>query len=353
MAQHFTLQEIVASLGGELLVGKSSPNAMPLVVSRMASLAQAQPGSIAFFNDTKYTQSLQSTQASAVILRPEHQHLTSLPCILTDNPYAYFARLLALLNPPRAYQNQIHATAVLGQDVQHASELTVAAQVCIGDRVVLGEGVRIGAGCVIEDDVIIGAHTVLEPRVVVKHGSQIGSHCHLFSGCIIGNDGFGYAEAQGEWVKIPQVGRVVIGDHVDIGANTTVDRGALDDTVIADGVKLDNLIQVAHNVRIGAHTVIAGCVGIAGSAVIGEHCKIGGAAMILGHLQIADGVTISPGSMIMRSIKQAGTYTALMPFQKHEDWLRTAANIRHLEQYQLKLKQLEQAISNIQRHSKD
>jgi UDP-3-O-[3-hydroxymyristoyl] glucosamine N-acyltransferase len=350
MAQHFTLQEIVASLGGQLDLGGG---AATLKVSRMASLAQAQSDAIAFFNDTKYTQSLQAAQAAAVILRPEHRHLTTLACILTDNPYAYFAKLSALMNPPRQYVNHVHATAAIGFDTHLPSELTVDAMVSIGDRVKLGRDVRIGAGCVIEDDVTIGAHTVLEPRVVVKHGSVIGSHCHLFSGCVIGNDGFGYAEEQGQWVKIPQIGRVVIGDHVDIGANTTVDRGALDDTVIADGVKLDNLIQVAHNVRIGAHTVIAGCVGIAGSAVIGAHCKIGGAAMILGHLQIVDGVTISPGSMIMRSIQQAGTYTALMPFQKHEDWLRTAANIRHLEQHNLKLKQLEQAISNIQKHSED
>lgn len=351
MAQHFTLQEIVASLGGQVDMGVAASS--PVEVSRMASLAQAQSAAIAFFNDTKYTQSLQATHASAVILRPEHRHLTALPCILTDNPYAYFAKLSALMNPPRQYVNQVHASAVVGADTPLSSELTVDAMVSIGERVKLGHGVRIGAGCVIEDDVTIGANTVLEPRVVIKHGTVIGNHCHLFSGCVIGNDGFGYAEEQGQWVKIPQVGRVVIGDHVDIGANTTVDRGALDDTVIEDGVKLDNLIQVAHNVRIGAHTVIAGCVGIAGSAVIGAHCKIGGAAMILGHLQIVDGVTISPGSMIMRSIQQAGTYTALMPFQKHEDWLRTAANIRHLEQYQLKLKQLEQAISNIQKHSED
>lgn len=351
MAQHFTLQEIVASLGGQVDMGVAASS--PVEVSRMASLAQAQSAAIAFFNDTKYTQSLQATHASAVILRPEHRHLTALPCILTDNPYAYFAKLSALMNPPRQYVNQVHASAVVGADTPLSSELTVDAMVSIGERVKLGHGVRIGAGCVIEDDVTIGANTVLEPRVVIKHGTVIGNHCHLFSGCVIGNDGFGYAEEQGQWVKIPQIGRVVIGDHVDIGANTTVDRGALDDTVIEDGVKLDNLIQVAHNVRIGAHTVIAGCVGIAGSAVIGAHCKIGGAAMILGHLQIVDGVTISPGSMIMRSIQQAGTYTALMPFQKHEDWLRTAANIRHLEQYQLKLKQLEQAISNIQKHSED
>lgn len=353
MAQHFTLQEIVASLGGRVDFGSIGQKAPALQVSRLASLAQAKSGTIAFFNDTKYTQSLQQTQASAVILRPEHRSLTELPCILTDNPYAYFAKLSALMNPVREFINHVHPSVVIGFDTHLSSELTIDAMASIGDRVTLGHGVRIGAGCVIEDDVTIGPNTILEPRVVIKHGTVIGSHCHLFSGCVIGNDGFGYAEEHGQWVKIPQIGRVVIGNHVDIGANTTVDRGALDDTVIEDGVKLDNLIQVAHNVRIGAHTVVAGCVGIAGSAVIGAHCKIGGAAMILGHLHIVDGVTISPGSMIMRSIQQAGTYTALMPFQKHEDWLRTAANIRHLEQYQLKLKQLEQAISNIQKHSED
>lgn len=352
MAQHFTLQEIVASLGGQLALSEPA-QAAAVKVSRMASLTQAKNDAIAFFNDTKYTQSLVATQAAAVILRPEHRSLTALPCILTDNPYAYFAKLSAMMNPPRVYVDHIHPSAVIGTAGRFAATITIDALATIGDRVSLGEGVRIGAGCVVEDDVTIGAHTLLEPRVVVKHGTIIGQHCHLFSGCVVGNDGFGYAEEQGRWVKIPQIGRVVIGNDVDIGANTTIDRGALDDTVIADGVKLDNLIQVAHNVRIGAHTVIAGCVGIAGSAVIGAHCKIGGAAMILGHLNIVDGVTISPGSMIMRSIQQAGTYTALMPFQKHEDWLRTAANIRHLEQYALRLKQLEQAISNIQKHSED
>ncbi len=347
MTQRYTLHQIVAALGGQV------DGDQHVALARMASLAHAGQDAIAFFNDTKYTQTLLSTQASAIVLRAEHRHLTQLPCIVTDNPYAYFARLSALFNPPKPYRNEIHASAVLGEGVQLAAELTIAAQVTIGDGVVLGEGVRIGAGCVIEDGVHIGAHTILEPRVVIKHGSVIGEHCHFFSGAVIGNDGFGYAEEQGQWVKIPQIGRVVIGHHVDIGANTTIDRGALDDTVIEDGVKLDNLIQVAHNVRIGAHTVIAGCVGIAGSAVIGAHCKIGGAAMILGHLHIADGVTISPGSMIMRSIQQPGTYTALMPFQKHADWLKTAASIRHLDQYNLKLKQLEQAISNIQKHSED
>jgi UDP-3-O-[3-hydroxymyristoyl] glucosamine N-acyltransferase len=164
---------------------------------------------------------------------------------------------------------------------------------------------------------------------------------------VIGNDGFGYAEEAGRWVKIPQVGRVLIRNNVDIGANTTIDRGTIDDTVIEEGVKLDNLIQIAHNCRIGAHTVIAGCTGIAGSAIIGKHCKIGGAAMILGHLSIADNVTISPGSMIMRSVNKAGTYTALMPSQAHEDWLKTAANIRHLSQLADKMKTLEAAVAKL------
>lgn len=340
MSQHFTLQQIVATLGGQV---SANPD---VSITRVASLTYADSDAIAFFNDTKYLQALQDTHAAAIILRPEHQHLTPLPCILSDNPYAYFAKLAALLHPVKAYAAGIHSSVVSLSTFNDDLAVVIEAQVVIGAHVRLGQSVRIGAGSVIEDGVTIGAHTVIEPRAVIKHGTVIGEHCHVFSGAVIGSDGFGYAEAQGEWIKIPHVGRVQIGHHVDVGANTTIDRGALDDTVIGDGVKLDNLIHVAHNVRIGAHTVIAGCVGIAGSATIGAHCKIGGAAMILGHLQIADGVTISPGTMITRSVAQAGTYTALMPFQKHEDWLKTAANIRHLERHTAKLKQLEQQINN-------
>lgn len=338
MSQLFTLQQIVAALGGQL----SGP--AELTIRRMASLKYADAQAISFFNDTKYTQALEATQAAAIILRPEHQSLTALPCILTDNPYAYFAKLSALLHPTLAPAAGIHASVVIGDGSYIAQSASVAAHVVVGEQVHIGDHVRIGPGVVIEAGVHIAAHSVIESNAVIKHGSVIGAHCHIFSGAVIGSDGFGYAEEQGQWVKIPHIGRVVIGQHVDIGANTTIDRGALDDTVIADGVKLDNLVHVAHNVRIGMHTVIAGCVGIAGSAIIGAHCKIGGAAMILGHLEITDHVTISPGSMITRSIQRPGTYTALMPFQKHEDWLKTAANIRHLEQHTQKLKQLEQHV---------
>lgn len=341
-----TIAAITNTLGGEVS-GDAS-----ISIARVGSLNYAQAGAISFFMDTKYSTALAQTQASAVILKSEHAHLTSLPKIITDNPYAYFAKVSALLNPPPARDAGIHASAVISQRAQIDPSAWIDAQVVIADDVIIGANVAIGAGCVIERNVVIGAGSVLEPNVTIKHGTRIGRHCHLYAGCVIGNDGFGYAEEQGRWVKIPQVGRVVIEDHVDVGANTTIDRGAIDDTVIEEGVKLDNLIQIAHNCRIGAHTVIAGCVGIAGSAVIGKHCKIGGAAMILGHLSIADGVTISPGSMIMRSIRQAGTYTALMPFQEHETWLKTAANIRHLSQLTDKIKALEDAVHILNHQAK-
>lgn len=333
-----TIAAITNTLGGEVSGDASTP------IFRVGSLGFAQTGAISFFMDTKYSTVLAQTQASAVVLKPEHAHLTQLPKIITDNPYAYFAKISALLNPVVKLPAGIHPSAIIDEDATIDPTATIACHVVIGQGVIIGAGVTIGAGCVLERNVCIGEHTTLEPNVTVKHGTLIGKFCHLFSGCVIGNDGFGYAEENGRWVKIPQIGQVVIADHVDVGANTTIDRGAIDDTVIEEGVKLDNLIQIAHNCRIGAHTVIAGCVGIAGSAVIGKHCKIGGAAMILGHLTIADNVTISPGSMIMRSIRQSGTYTALMPFQEHETWLKTAANIRHLNQLTDKIKALEDAM---------
>ena len=187
----------------------------------------------------------------------------------------------------------------------------------------------------------------MQANVTIYADCVIGANCNIAAGAVIGADGFGYANQDGVWVKIPQVGRVVIADNVDIGANTTIDRGALDDTVIEQGVKLDNLIQIGHNCVIGEHTVIAGCVGIAGSAKVGKRCRIGGAAMILGHLEIADDVTVSPGSMITRSLKKADTYTALMPFQTHDEWLKTAASLRHLTELNEKLKRLENQLAEL------
>ena len=347
MSIQLTLQEITEQLGGTVTGFEGT------LIKRVGSLGFAQAGAISFFSDIKYTTQLHNTTASAVIIKPEHAGLTTLPKIISDNPYAYFAQLSQLFNPEYVAPIGVQSTVVIDATARISDSCSIGANSLIEANVTLGENVTIGAGCLIERNSIIGDNTKLEANVTIKHSTQIGRNCHLFSGCVIGNDGFGYAESatpdnQKYWIKIPQIGRVVIHNYVDIGANTTVDRGTIDDTIIEEGAKLDNLIQIAHNCRIGAHTVIAGCVGIAGSAVIGKHCKIGGAAMILGHLSIADNVTISPGSMVMRSIQKSGTYTALMPFQEHDAWLKTAANIRHLSQLTDKMKQLTDKIKSLE-----
>ncbi len=338
MRASYSLREIVAQLGGDVLGDDS------VVVSRMASLVGARTGDLSFFANSKYRALLTTTSASAVVVGPADVDATLLPRIVTENPYAYFARVSALLNPEAAVDPGIHPSAVVHPSVAVPPSACIAANVHIGRGASIGEGAIIDAGCVIGENVVIGSRSRLHANVTVYAGCEIGHDCVLSSGVVVGADGFGYAEEGGRWVKIPQVGRVVIGNAVEIGANTTIDRGALDDTIIEDGVKLDNLIQIGHNCHIGAHTVIAGCVGIAGSARVGQHCKIGGAAMILGHLEIADGVTISPGSMITRSLSQADTYTALMPFQTHASWLRTAAHIRHLDDMVARIAHLEKEL---------
>ncbi|MDP3088996.1 MAG: UDP-3-O-(3-hydroxymyristoyl)glucosamine N-acyltransferase [Methylotenera sp.] len=339
MSKNYSLSEIAKALGGRV-VGDGST-----LISRVSSLTNAQAGDISFINDAKYKKSLASCNASAYVLREKDSELTHLPRIVVDNPYAYFAKVSAFLNPHTQTQTGIAPSAIVDASANISASCSVAALTVIGANVVLGENVIIGSGCVIENDVTIAENTRVESHVTIKHHCYIGRNCHLFSGAVIGSDGFGYAQEAGVWLKIPQVGRVLVGDNVDIGANTTIDRGALDDTIIEDGVKLDNLIQIGHNCIIGAHTVIAGCTGIAGSARIGKNCKIGGAAMILGHLEITDNVTISPGSMITRSLLVADTYTALMPFQAHKDWLNTAAKIRHIDTMSEKIKSLEKELA--------
>jgi len=339
-----TLKALVEKLGGEL-IGND------VEVSRVASVANAEAGHITFITDSKYRKSLSDTKASAVILAEENRAFSDLPRIVTDNPYAYFAKVSALLNPQINAVFGVHTSSIIGAESKVSATCAVGPKVVIGHNVNLADGVVVGAGCFIGDNVTIGKNTQLEPNVTIYSDSLVGANCNIAAGAVIGADGFGYANQDGTWVKIPQVGRVVIADDVDVGANTTIDRGALDDTVIEKGVKLDNLIQIGHNCIIGAHTVIAGCVGIAGSARIGKRCRIGGAAMILGHLEIADDVTISPGSMITRSLKKSDTYTALMPFQRHEDWLKTAASLRHLTEINEKLKALENTLAALK--SKD
>jgi UDP-3-O-[3-hydroxymyristoyl] glucosamine N-acyltransferase len=339
----YRLADIQARFGGVVL---GDPDT---TVNQVATLDRAGAENIAFLTSRKYYAQLAATQAGAIILGAADADATPIPRIVCDNPYAYFAKVSAMLNPLPLALPGIHPSAVIGEGVQIDSSAQIGAQVVIGD------GARIGAGCVIMDGcsigkgVTIGTEAFFYPRVVVYHDCVLGSRLIAHSGAVIGSDGFGLAMEERRWLKIPQIGRVVIGDDVEIGANTTIDRGALDDTVIEDGVKLDNHIQVSHNVRIGAHTAMAGSSGIAGSTTVGRYCRIGGHAGIIGHVQIADNVEISAFTMIGKSIREPGTYTGIFPFGKYEEWRKNASHLRHLDELADKIKLLQKEIEALRR----
>jgi UDP-3-O-[3-hydroxymyristoyl] glucosamine N-acyltransferase len=334
------LSDIVAQLGGRVL-GDAGVR-----ISQIATLENAQPDQISFLTNSKYRTQLASTRAGAVILGEADADTTGLPRIIADNAYAYFAKVAALFNPPSEIKPGIHPSAVVGAGARIDATASIAATAVIGEGATIGAFSVIGEGCCIGANVIVGGHARLYPRVVIYRDCVIGDNLIAHSGVVIGSDGFGFAMDQGRWIKILQIGRVVIGNDVEIGANTTIDRGALDDTVIEDGVKLDNQIQVAHNVRIGAHTAIAGCVGIAGSTTIGRYCRIGGSAGILGHLHIADHVEIAAFTLIGKSIREAGSYAGIFPFSKAEDWRKHSVHLRHLDELAGRIKKLEQQLGS-------
>jgi len=319
------LREIVGQLGGEL-IGDGE-----LRIARIATLEGATPDAIAFLANPKYRAQLASTRAGCVIVGPAVRDEAAArgAAIVTPDPYAYYARLTqwwARTLRPHAAAG-IHPSAVVDPSAQ------IAPDAVVGPLCVIGAGVRIGAG------------TRLAARVTVYDGCTIGARCIVHSGVVIGADGFGFAPVKDEgglrYEKIEQLGGVRIGDEVEIGANTCIDRGALDDTVIEDGVKLDNLIQVGHNVHIGAHSAMAGCVGIAGSAVIGKRCTVGGGAIVLGHLTLADDVHISAASVVMRSIRQSGQYSGVFPIDDNAAWEKNAATLRQLHTLRERIRALE------------
>lgn len=317
-----TLGEIASRLGGRI-----AGNAQVLI-RQVGSLERAGSDQIAFLANPRYKVQLGGTRAGAVIVAPEAEALTDLPRIVAERPYAYFARVSQLFNPAVTQAAGVHPSAVVAATAQ------------------LGARVSIGAGCVIGEDARVGDDTCLYANVTLYPGVTIGKRCVLHSGAVIGADGFGIAEEDGRWIKIPQIGSVRIGDDVEIGANTTIDRGALDDTVIEDGVKLDNQIQIGHNCRVGAHTAMAGCVAVAGSAEIGRHCTIGAAALILGHLKLVDGVHVSAATVISRSVLQPGTYTGMFPFDENAAWARNTAVVRQLAELRDRVRALEKGNRN-------
>ncbi len=337
------LGDLVDSLGGEL-IGDST-----LTIHGIAPLEAAGPGEVTFLSNPKLRAAASRTAAGALIIsRSENDKLLNYAGarIVTDNPYAYFARAAQFFAGRNAkpLTPGIHPSACIDPTARIAASAVIGPMVTVDAGAEVGERCVIGAGCVIGADARIGADTLFHPNVTFLAGCQIGQRGIIQSGAVIGGDGFGFANDRGRWIKIPQTGGVVIGDDVEIGANTTVDRGALEPTVIEDGVKLDNQIQIAHNCVIGAHTAMAGCVGVAGSARIGKHCTFGGAAMVLGHLTIADNVHISSGSLVSRSISEPGQYTGFYPLAKNADWEKTAAVVRQLDAMRDRVRELERAV---------
>jgi UDP-3-O-[3-hydroxymyristoyl] glucosamine N-acyltransferase len=340
----YTLTEIVARFGGRI---EGEPTT---AVNQVATLENATTGQIAFLTNSKYRKLLETTHASAVIVAESDIDATQLARIVCSNPYSYFAKLSAFLNPLPAVKAGIHPSAAIGVGAKISPNAQIDEFVSIGEGAIIGSGSVIMAGCSIGAKATVGDNTRLYPRVVVYHDCIVGNNVILHSGVVIGADGFGIAMEEGAWLKIPQIGRAIIGDNVEIGANTTIDRGALDDTVVEEGVKLDNLIQIAHNVRIGAHTAIAGCAGVAGSTTVGRYCRIGGSAGIVGHVSIADGVEISPFTMVSKSIREKGTYSGMNPFSEKDKWMKNTAHIRHLDEMASRIKNLEKELEALKKN---
>jgi UDP-3-O-[3-hydroxymyristoyl] glucosamine N-acyltransferase len=344
MSQGLTLTELQANLGG-VIRGDGTVS-----LTGVASLENAGPGQLGFVMDPKLTEVARNSAATALITSPViADALSGKACLVVDKPHVAFAQAVALLHPEPRIVPGIHPTAVVHPSAHIAPDVHIGPHASIGAGVRVGAGSRIGANCVLCDGVAIGCDCRLYPQVTVYAGCTLGDRVILHSGCVVGSDGFGYALDEGRWLKVPQVGVVRIGNDVEVGSHTAIDRGALDDTVIEDGVKLDNLIQIAHNVRIGANTAIAACVGIAGSTRIGRDCRLGGAAMISGHLEITDGVTVSGGSLVAGDIREPGTYTSVLPLMPHGEWRRNAALIRHLDEMHKRLKTLEKRLSESER----
>lgn len=312
------------------------------VVSHLAPIESAGPDDLAFVVGKRYSSHLKNSQAGAVILPQTMLDDAPGNALISDNPYASYAQASWLLSPPPIPQPGIHSTAEVHPDAQVAQSASIDAFVVIGSGSVIGEHAVISAHCNIGRNTTIGAGTRLFPRVTVHDKTILGKQCRVQSGAVIGAEGFGYAWADQHWRQIQQTGGVRIGNHVHIGANTTIDCGAIEPTVIEEGVILDNQIQIAHNVHIGRHTAIAGCVGIAGSTRIGAYCQIGGACNIVGHIKICDQVIINAASLVTRSISEKGRYGSGMPLQQQQVWRRTFVNLGRLDSLFRRVARLEQ-----------
>jgi UDP-3-O-[3-hydroxymyristoyl] glucosamine N-acyltransferase len=340
--KQLTLGSIAERIGARL-IGDAD-----YVVTGLATLASASPNHLSFLSNMKYKQQLAATRAGAVILHPNQAHLFSGHRLLLDNPYVGYAKFSQQFAYKPHFNGidktaRIDSTAVLGLNVN------LAAGTVIGPNVRLGDNVTLGPNTIVGSDSIVGGNTNIAANVTLYHNVKVGNNCIIHSSAVIGADGFGFARDGSNWVKIAQLGGVIIGDNVEIGAGTTIDCGALSSTVIGNGVKLDNQIQIGHNVELGEHTAIAGCSAIAGSTKLGKYCTVAGACGIVGHLNIADGVHITAMSRVTNSIAKAGVYSSGTALDKNKNWRRNAARFKQLDQLVKRIKQLETDIFHLGR----
>ena len=336
--KHYRLAELAAVSGAEL-VGDAD-----CIINGLAPLNKAQAGQLSFLDNAAYRPHLKTSQASAVVISPADANDCTMHALITEHPRQCFAKLAALFVYKPSQFSGIHPTAIIGSGCKIAATASIGPYCVLGDNVVIGENTVVSATCFIGDSCTVDADCYLWPRVTLYHQVILGKRVIIHSGAVLGSDGFGMVNEQGVWRKIPQLGGVTIADDVEIGANTTIDRGTLENTVIETGVKLDNQIQIAHNVVIGAHTAIAACVGIAGSTRIGKHCMIGGATGIGDHLEIADGVMMTGMTMVTKSIHKPGVYSSGTGFQENHKWHKNVARFKQLDDIVRRLLELEKVV---------
>jgi UDP-3-O-[3-hydroxymyristoyl] glucosamine N-acyltransferase len=329
------LGELAARFGCEL---RGDPAA---VVECVATLQEATPGAVSFLANSRYRRHLPGTRATAVVLDAASAADCPTNSLVADNPYATYARIAQLLYPAMPVTGGRHPSAVVEPDAVVDASAWIGPQAYVGAGVRIGAGASVGPGCIVLDGAQVGPGTRLVAQVTLAGGVRVGTRCLLHPGVVIGADGFGHAPDSDGYVKIPQVGSVLIGDDVEIGANTTIDRGAIGDTVVENGVRIDNQVQVGHNCRIGEHTVISGCVGISGSVTIGKRCMIGGMVGVVGHLQIADDVYLTGKTMVSHSITKAGLYSGQLPFDEARRFRRNSARFQQLDELARRVRALE------------
>lgn len=332
----------LANLASQIGASLEDCPAEDLLIVGIAPLTRANKQEISFFSNRKFQKELMKTQAAAVIIASQNRHICQVPKLVMDNPYLGYAQAATLFNPPFPHSPGIHPSAWVSSEAFLDSTVSIGPQAVIEAGARLGRHVVVGPGCVVGRDVEIDSDCQLSANVTLCTGVRLGQRVLIHPGAVIGSDGFGNANDAGKWVKIPQIGGVLIGDDVEIGANTSIDKGALEDTIISQGVRLDNQIQIAHNVQIGEHTAIAGCVGIAGSACIGSYCMIGGGVGIAGHVEIVDHVVITGGSIVFQSIRKPGIYSSGTALDLNQHWRRNYHRFKQLDEMARRLQTLEQ-----------